>query len=215
LTKDGEVMEGSNKRLVVHSKRRENGIGYEIIPADKWTRRQLSQTPSSVLYVNGNTDLYVQPFYQDEFNDLFYQKTIRNDAMGNPDIMTWIKIQQVPKTRIEIIHPKKETESIVEAPYYVEQIKGSALGYKIVPFDPEGKHKDREPSLMAFHIPVSSDARTIELKLQDKDGKALPSGERQIRVISKSGLWYLSLILAFIPIGVMVVVLILRARRYS
>ena len=33
---------------------------------------------------------------------------------------------------------------MVEAPNYVEQIRGAALGSKIVPFDPGGALKDNE-----------------------------------------------------------------------
>jgi len=210
----GEVMEGSDKKVILHKKRRENGIGYDVIPADKWTRPEASHGPSSVLYVDGTTDLFLRPFYQDEFNDLFYSKTIRNDAKGNPELMRWVKIQQVPKPRIEMILPKNKTESLEEKPYYVEQLKGSALGYKIVPFDAEGKHKDREPSLWAYRIPMGKDASVIKLRLQDKAGEHLPGGERQIRVVSRSSSLLLSLILAFVPIAVMIVVLIVRSRRY-
>jgi hypothetical protein len=214
VTAAGEVMEGSEKKLVMHKKRRANGVGYDVIPADKWTRPEVSQSPSSVLYVDGSTDLFLRPFFQDEFNDLFYNKTVRNDAKGNPELMTWIKIQQVPKARIEMILPKNKTESLEEKPYYVEQLKGSALGYKIVPFDPEGKHRDREPSLWAHHIPMSKDASVIKLRLQDKGGERLAGGERQIRGIYGSGALLLSLILAFAPIVIMIVVLAIRARRY-
>ncbi len=214
LTESGEVMEGSDKKVILHKKRRENGIGYDVIPADKWTRPEASQGPSSVLYIDGSTDLFLRPFFQDEFNDLLYSKTIRNDAKGNPELMTWVKIQQVPKPRIEMILPKNKTESLEEKPYYVEQIKGSALGYKIVPFDAEGKHKDREPSLWAHYIPMGKDVSVIKLRLQDKAGEHLAGGERQIRVVSRSSTLLLSLILAFVPLVVMIVVLVIRSRRY-
>jgi hypothetical protein len=214
VLESGEVMEGSDKKMILHKNRRENGIGYDVIPADKWTRPEVSQTPSAVLYVDGTTDLFLRPFYQDEFNDLFYNKTVRNDSKGNPELMKWVKIQQVPKPRVEMILPKNRTESIEEKPYYVEQLKGSALGYKIVPFDPEGRHKDREPSLWAYYIPMGKDASVVKLKLQDKAGEYLSSGERQIRIVFKSGALLVSLILAFIPVGIMIVVLVLRARRY-
>ena len=46
--------------------RRTGGIGYEVIPGDKWTRPEESKTPASVLYVNGATGLYLRPFSEDE-----------------------------------------------------------------------------------------------------------------------------------------------------
>jgi hypothetical protein len=215
VNKDGSVMEGSEKKLVVHKKRRANGVGYDVIPADKWTRPEKSQTPSSVLYVNGMTDLYLVPFFQDEFNDLYYSRTVQNDAKGNPELMSWVMIQQIPKARLEMTIPNEKTESIEERPFYVEQVKGSALGYRIVPFDAEGKHKGEEPNLWAYHVPIRLSTPVVKLKLQDKEGLYLPGGERQIRVVTKSGAGLVSLALAFAPLVVMIFVLMVRSRRYE
>lgn len=215
LWEDGSVMEGSEKTVIVHSKRRENSIGYEVIPADKWTRPEMSQTPSSVLYVDGTTDLYLRPFFQDEFNDLYYNKTTRNDAKGNPELMKWVRIQQVPEARIEMILPKQKTESITEKPYYVEQLKGSALGYRIVPYDPDGKHKDKEPSLKAYHVPLGPDTPVIRLKLQNESGEYHKGGRREIRVVSQSGIQLAGLPLSFLPLVIMIAVLVARSRKYE
>jgi hypothetical protein len=129
--------------------------------------------------------------------------------------MKWVRIQQVPKARVEVTRPSSETEMVLEEPYYVEQVKGAALGYQIVPFDPEGKHKDREPSLQAFHVPISEDQRVIHLRVQDKEGRYLPSSERQVRIIRPSRIGIISLILAACPLIVMIVVMTRRSRRYT
>ena len=102
-----------------------------------------------------------------------------------------------------------------EAPFYVEQIKGSALGYTIVPFDPEGAHQGNEPSLQAFHVPVDRSQKVVRLQVFDKEGKALAGGDRQIRVVSPSRLSILLLALALLPLAVMAVVLAARARKVS
>jgi len=215
FTQDGKIMEGSERRIVVFEKRRAEAIGLEVIPGDKWTRPVESKTPSSVLYIDGSTDLYIRPFYQQEYNDLFYEKMRKNDAKGNPNLMKWVRIQQVPRARVEVTRQAAETRMVLEEPFYVEQAKGAALGYQIVPFDPEGKHKDREPSLQAFHIPVSKDQRVIRLRVQDKEGQYLPSSERQIRVITPSRIGIVSLILAACPLIAMIIVMVRRSRRYT
>ena len=215
FTEDGRIMEGSERRIVAFEKRRAEAIGLEVIPGDKWTRPVESKTPASVLYVDASTDLYLRPFFQQEYNDLYYEKMRKNDAKGNPNLMKWVRIQQVPKARIEVTRRSSETQLVLEEPYYVEQIKGAALGYQIVPFDPEGKHKDREPSLQAFRVPMSKDQRVIHLRVQDKEGQYLPSSQRQIRVISPSRLGFISLILAGLPLIVMIVVMARRSRRYT
>ena len=93
---DGTIMEGTEKRLVVHQRRRSGGVGFEIIPSDKWTRPVESRTPSSVIYVNGTADIYLRPFFEDELNDFAYEKTLNNAARGNPNVEKWVRIQQVP-----------------------------------------------------------------------------------------------------------------------
>ncbi len=215
FSEDGQIMEGSERKIVAFEKRRAEAIGLEVIPGDKWTRPVESKTPASVLYIDGSTDLYLRPFLQQEYNDLFYEKMRKNDAKGNPNLMKWVRIQQVPQARVEVTRPSSESQMVLEEPFYVEQVKGAALGYQIVPFDPQGKHKDREPSLQAFHVPVSKDQRVIHLRVQDKDGQYLSSSERQIRVITPSRIGIVSLILAAIPLIVMIIVMTRRSRRYS
>ena len=215
FTKEGQIMERSERRIVAFEKRRAEAIGLEVIPGDKWTRPVESKTPASVLYIDGSTDLYLRPFYQQEYNDLFYEKMRKNDAKGNPTLMKWVRIQQVPKARVEVTGPSSEAQMVLEEPFYVEQVKGAALGSQIVPFDPEGKHKDREPSLQAFHVPISKDQRVIRLRVQDKEGRYLPSGERQIRVITPSRVGIVSLILAACPLIAMIIVMARRSRRYT
>ena len=51
LNSDGSVMESTEKTVIVHDRSRSNGIGFEVIPSDRWTRPEASVTPSSVLYV--------------------------------------------------------------------------------------------------------------------------------------------------------------------
>jgi hypothetical protein len=212
---EGRILEGSEKKLVVHEKRRAQGIGYEIIPGDKWTRPLESTTPSSVLYVNGSSDLFLQPFYQDEYNDLRIAKTVRNDAKGNPNLMKWVRIQQIPRAKIELAGPDFPTVRILEEPFVVEQTSSSTLGYRIVPYAPQGAHKGRQPDLMAFHVPLRPEIQRIRFMTLDKNGTPLAESGRQIRVVTASGINRVFLLLVLAPIVVMAIVLARRARRYT
>jgi hypothetical protein len=207
-------MEGSERRIVVHERRRANRIGYEVIPADKWTRPEQSITPSSVLYVNGTTDLYLRPFFQDEFAELAYARTVDNAARGNPNIHKWVRIQQVPHASIQVQGPAGST-LLGEKPYYVEQTKGSSLGYTIVPFDPQGAHKGKDPNLIAFRVAIGKDARELELRSLDGNGRPLTGSERQIRIVRGAPPAVLLIVLAVLPLAAMALVLGLRTRRYS
>jgi hypothetical protein len=212
---DGTVMEGSEKTVVVHERLRSGGVGFEVIPSDKWTRPEASVTPSSVLYVNGSADLYLRPFFEDEFNDLAYEKTINNAARGNPNIAKWVRIQQVPHAAIEVQRPGAAKSLLAESPFYVEQSKGSSLGYTIVPFDAQGAHKGKEPNLIAFRVPVDTNARAISFHALDSKGEKLPGSERQIRVVGKAPSAALLIVLALFPLLLMAALLIIRMRAYS
>ena len=215
LTPDGAVMEGSERRVVTFSQRRAEAVGLEVIPGDKWTRPVESTSPAAVLYVAGSTDLYLRPFFQQEYNDLFYEKLRRNDARGNPGLMKWVRIQQMPGAAVEVAASAAPPRTLREQPFFVEQLPGAALGYRIVPYDPDGKHADREPSLRAIHLPIAPQQPVLRLRVRDRAGRLLPSGDRQVRVVAPSPRARLALLLAAAPLLVMAAVLALRARRVS
>ena len=220
LTAGGEVMEGSERRIVTFARRRAEAVGMEVIPGDKWTRPVESTSPSAVLYVDGSTDLYLRPFYQQEYNDLFYEKLRRNDARGNPGLMKWVRIQQVPGAALSVsagAAPSRaaQPQTVQEEPFYVEQIPGGALGYRIVPYDPNGAHLGREPSLRAFHLPVSARQPVLHLRVLDRAGEALTSSGRQVRIVAPPANGWLTLLLAAAPLLTLAVALALRSRRVS
>ena len=220
LTADGEVMEGSERRIVTFARRRAEAVGLEVIPGDKWTRPVESTSPASVLYVDGTTDLYLRPFYQQEYNDLFYEKLRRNDAKGNPGLMKWVRIQQVPGAALAVSagtarSRTAEPRMVQEEPFVVEQIPGGALGYRIMPFDPDGAHQGREPALRAFHVPLSARQPVLHLRVHDRDGQMLPSSDRQVRLVTPPANGWLSLLLAAVPLLALVAALALRSRRVS
>jgi hypothetical protein len=208
-------MESSEKTVIVHDRSRANGIGFEVIPSDRWTRPESSVTPSSVLYVDGSADLYLRPFFEEEFNDLAYEKTINNAARGNPNIAKWVRIQQVPHATIEVDRPGSGRSVLTEQPYVVEQAKGSSLGYTIQPYDPVGAHKDAEPNLIAFRMPVNRKVTAIRFYALNGKGERLAGSERELRVVGKIQAAWLLLVLALAPLLVMAVVLLVRARAYA
>jgi hypothetical protein len=212
---DGSIMEGSEKSLLVHRRGRSGGVGLEVIPSDRWTRPEQSVTPSSVLYVNGKADLYLRPYFEDEYNDLAYEKTIHNGATGNPQLSKWVRIQQVPHARIET-RPRTGARSILqEEPFSVEQSQGNSLGYTIVRWDPNGPHKDQQANLIAFRLPIDGSERAVDLRVMNEKGEPLPGGERQLRVIGRLPDPGLLVAIALSPILLLIVVLVIRSRSYQ
>lgn len=212
---DGSIMERSEKTLVVHARRRSSGIGYEVIPGDKWTRPVQSPTPSSVLYVDGSSDLYLRPYFEDEYNDLYYARTVRNDDRGNPNLVTWQRIQQVPGASIRIVAPGAPPVRIQEEPWFVEQLEGATLGYRIVPYTAKGSQEDQEPSMVAIRVPLAAGARVIRLLAQDGTETALKGSERQIRVVRPPAAEALLPVFGLLPIAALLAVIIIRSRKYK
>jgi len=211
---DGKVLEGSEKRVVSFEKRRGRGIGFDIIPGDKWTRPVQNTVLSSIIYINGKTDIFIRPFFENEYNDLYYNRLIRNDSTGNIHAYSWKRIQQVPGSTVEITYKDGRRELIREGQFVVEQAKGSSLGYTIVPYDPKGEHAGVLPNLIAFHIPKEPGEKSVELKLLDTEQRVIKNSEREMRVINRERFRLISASFIFIPILSMFIVLGLRRRRY-
>jgi len=209
----GLIMEGSEKKLIVFDKRRTNGIGYEILPGDKWTLPEYSYTPSSVVYVDGTTDLYFKPFFENEYNDLYYNKMINNQSRGNQQLYRWEQIRQVPDARLEFTSSTGTARVIMEQPYIVEQATGTAAGYTIAAYDPVGVHKNQTANFKGFHIPIS--AKAITIQLQSKENKNYQLSVRQIRIIKKNNPLTIPAILTFLPIVIYCVSYLIRRKKTS
>jgi hypothetical protein len=215
LNAEGRTIEGSEKSLIAYNRQGTGGIGFEVIPGDKWTRPETSVSPSSVLYVNGSADLYLRPFFEEELNDLEYEKTLDNAARGNPNVATWVRIQQVPHATVVVEKTGATKILLTERPYHVEQVQGSTLGYTIVPWEPNGPYKDKQPDLVAFRVPLGANVRSLGLRALDSQGEPLSGSQRQVRIVGT--LRNLGLVIAFAlaPLLAMLVILVLRARFYA
>jgi len=213
VTPEGRVLEGSDKTIIAFSRRASGIVGYDLIPSDRWTRSAESNTPASVIYTTGDADLYLRPFYQDEYNDLYYRKTISNAATGNPTLMKWVKVRQVEQAVIEVAGSGGALERVTEAPFVVVQAEGSTLGYSIVPFDPATAEEGTEATLRAFSVKLDPDERRLELRLHDAEGRMLESGGRRIRIVRVPQLLQATLLFVLLPPIAGVVVLLRRRRQ--
>ncbi|HEY9592845.1 MAG TPA: hypothetical protein VHE79_00110 [Spirochaetia bacterium] len=215
VSPDGTVAEGSERAVVVHARGRTGGVGFEIIPGDKWTRPEASVTPSSTIYASGAADLYLRPFFEDEYNDLFYARTIDNAARGNPSIVRWVRVQQVPRAGIVVRRPGRGSETLSEKPFLVEQSQGNTLGYTISPWDPNGSGRDKQPNLVAFPVPLRDGVKRLSINAVDAGGRPLAGSEREIRVVRPLEKRGALIALALSPLLLMAVVLVVRSRAYA
>ncbi len=198
---DGKVLEGSEKTIVAFGRFGEPTVGYEVIPGDKWNRPVESNSRDSVIYVDGSSDLYLVAYHQHEFIDLHYEKLLRNDATGSPGMRRRVFVQEIPDLRIAVLGSGAMTP-IDKLPYFVEQERATSHGYRIVPFDPEGTHVDREPSLAAFHIDLERYGARIRVALIDSHGAIIDGSMRRIRLLNRSSPAGALILLALLPLAV-------------
>ncbi len=198
---------------MAYTPRRTGGIGYEVIPGDKWTRPEESKTPASVLYVNGTTDLYLRPFFEDEVNDLFHEKTVSNQSSGNPSLYTWVRMDEVPGATLRAASPGREAVTLAARPFVVNQSTGSGLGYTIAPWDPKTAAPGQAPGIVAFHVSLEKADKVIRLRALDITAARLPGSQRQVRIVKPMPLLSPHAAAALSPLLVMVIVLAARAGK--
>ena len=209
---DGKVLEGSEKRIVAFGRFGEPTVGYEVIPGDRWNRPVESNSRHSVIYVDGSSDLYLVAYHQHEFIDLYYEKLLRNDARGSPGLRRHVFVQEIPGLRMAVLDAGRRIAIIDKLPWFVQQERTASHGYRIVPFDPEGAHGDRQPSLQAFHIDLDRYGARFRVALVDGRGDIVAGSMRRIRVPNGSTSAGVLLLAAFLPLAVGIGVTLARWR---
>lgn len=212
---DGKVLEGSEKEVVAFGRFGEPTVGYEVIPGDKWNRPVESNSRHSVVHVDGSSDLYLVAYHQHEFIDLYYEKLLRNDARGSPGLRRHVFVQEIPGVRMAVLDPGGRIAAIDKLPWFVEQERTGSHGYRIVPFDPEGAHDDRKPSLQAFHIDLDRYGARFQVALVDGRGDIVAGSMRRIRVLDRSSRVGAMVLLALLPLAVGTGVAVARWRITS
>jgi hypothetical protein len=106
-------------------------------------------------------------------------------------------------------------ELLQEQPYSVEQLEGGSLGFRIVPYQPEGKHKGKDPHFSGYHLTIPDGKRKglFTITLVAGDGTPVPHSTREIRIVRyrRSALPFV--LFAAAPIGAMAVIIIKRRRK--
>ena len=215
VRRDGKILEGSEKTIVAFGRFGEPTVGYEVIPGDKWNRPVASHSGDSVIYVDGSSDLYLAAYHQHEFVDLYYEKLLRNDARGSPGLRQQVFVQEISGVRMAVLAAGGPIATVQRRPYFVERMRTTSLAYRIVPFDPEGAHRDREPSLRAFHLDLERYGRGFRVALVDSRGDMIDVTMRRVRLLDGSPPSRVLVLLALLPFAVGVGVTVARWRFTS
>ncbi|WP_438318402.1 hypothetical protein ACP6EK_04320 [Candidatus Caldatribacterium sp. SIUC1] len=212
---DGTVLEGSEKKLVVFTSRRKGGIGYEIIPGNRWTKRENCDDPSWIIHAVGKNELYFNPFTQEEYNELYHNKLQDPQNIGRIERWKWVHADPVKDATLLFGRGKEVLKAVTRAPYFVKQIPGPELGYEIVDYDEDLKKRGYKPTFESYKVVLGPELPKVDYTIQtvaSENQMPLPKSERTIRLLRKAYSVYLYP-LAFLPLAVGAGIVITRRAR--
>ncbi len=180
---DGAVLSGSERRLVSFAARRE-GIGYRMLPEDRWTQPSALYSPDQVLYLTGSTPLYLQPIVVQEYAASLYVRILQPQTLAPPDPSRyiWVPRGPAPGARLSVWQGERQVATIPEVPYRVVQNEGTLRGYAIRPLNAVDPALQLEPDFVAMRLPVELSA-VSSLSLATADGTAVSSSRREVRQV--------------------------------
>jgi hypothetical protein len=208
-----EVVPFSKKKLVVFSARRD-GIGYDVVPQDKWTIPEQADDPSHVLYARSGTVIYLQPFFEKEYNELYITRLEQpQSTSASEDRWTWIHTQPKAGGVLEVLQDGWVVDRIERKPYLVRQTEGTALGYEVLDYPTDGSVK-RSPDFEGYEIRVGADRPAFSIRLVEADGTVVAGSEREVRLLNTQRSWPLY-VLSFAPLVAGVVLTLWRRGRLA
>ena len=208
----GLIVPGSEKKLVAFGPRRQ-GLGYQIVPQEKWTRPERTDDPQDVIYARQGAVLYLQPFVEKEYNDLYYTRLEEPQSQrGRQDQWNWVHVQPFEQAGNLVLDYGGQIVEVLAKPYRVQQLPGSALGYKVPDYDPATD--TRSPDFVAYQLFVDANHASYRLELQDTEGTPVFGSQRQVRRVQNINSWALYF-LAGLPLTVGGLLLINRRERLS
>ena len=211
---EGEIVENSVKKLVVFQRDRV-GVGYTVIPEDKWTTPEDTQRPDEIVYVRSNNVLYLEPYFESEYNEQYFVHLEAPQAprFGNAGWL-WVKEGKFVPNDLQISRGKMWLRAVSFEDYMVRQIPGKALGYEILEWQ-EGISqgmRERSPDFSAFRLVVDHQIQDIALYLVGDNDVAVGGSSRTLDAVREFGsgeLW----LPALLPVAVGLA--IVGTRRYS
>ncbi len=208
---DGSIVPGSRRKLVVFEARR-RGLGYQIVPQEKWTRPVCTDEPEDVIYAREGTAFYLQPMEEREYNELDYARLVDPQSQARrKDRWTWVHVRPFEEAGNLILDFGGQTVEMLAKPYRVEQLPGPVLGYRVVDYAATEK---RPPDLVAYQLFVDANHASYRLQLQDADGKIVFGSQRQVRRVSDINGWALYF-LAGLPLTIGGLCLVSRHERLA
>ena len=209
---DGTIIEGSEKKLISFTHRRSGKVGYEIIPAKRWTRPEISSHIAEIIYLVGKNTLYFRPYIQTEYPHLYYSKLLDPQNDGHPELWQWVNIEQIEKGTLQLIKGGQTMASIEEKPYYIQQVSGAELGYTIIEYKEE-KFPESVPSFVGYKVEFEPEKGDYQVRLVDASGKEVPGSLRELRAVEVGKTRELYMVSLILPLAVGIPIFFWRKRK--
>jgi hypothetical protein len=190
----GQTIPDSQKRLVAFAPRRD-GVGFEVVPQERWTIPEQADDPADVIYTVAGGVTYVRAFSAQELNAEAYAR-LKNpqDLSAAPNRWQWLHVAPLGPATLIVSDGTREQRLSLED-FAVEQVPGANLGYRVVPFGERGTdpRPERKPDLTAYRVEAPASRGTLSLRLVDEAGRELPGSRRGVTVVGNVPGWQLAL----------------------
>jgi hypothetical protein len=185
---DNLVVEGSQRDILVFESLGEVGVGYELIPEERWTKRLSVFDPQGGIYAQTGKVFYLVPYRTEAYDENNHNRLLNPQKAGRKRIKKWIQREYLESGQLVLMENDRIIERLERKKFYVEQIKGAELGYTIKSYT-EDKEASQNITFEAFYLKFNGldhgKLYTVAL-LNEANGEIYNESKREIRVIGKT-----------------------------
>ena len=121
----GDIVADTERRMIVISSRRQ-GVGYNVIPEEKWTRPERSdESDDRIYYTPADTNLYLQARRILEFNEFeFTRLTEPQNTTASNERWVWVPMEDMLDNSLLISATDLTQQQVTADIFAVEQLPG-------------------------------------------------------------------------------------------
>lgn len=208
---DGTIVAGSQRELVAFAPRRV-AVGYNVLPATRWTTPEQVNDLSDVIVGEAGSNLYLEPHVTREYPVRAYALLQNPQALGvETSAWAWVHGEPLTDGQLEVVVGDQVAERHALTPYRVRQVSGDARGYEVQPYDPNAGAQS-PPDFQAYPISLTPERMSYSVRLVSAQGAVVDGSTRLVRAPAGVELWRL-LLLAAVPLAIGGFIVVGRRRR--
>ena len=197
---DNLIVEGSERDIYVFESLGQFGVGYELIPEERWTKRLSVFDPEGGIYTQIGKAFYLVPYRTEAYDENNYNRLLNPQDSGRKRIKKWIQREKLLSGQLVLMENGRIIRHLDRKKFQVEQTRGAELGYTIKEYTDE-KEASKNITFEAFYFKFNSadhGKRYTMALLNSANGKIYDESKREIRIVGKARMIYVWII-AFIP----------------